>query len=185
MHGLSRWCMTHRRWVVITWVAIAIIANVVASVVGRQYASNFSLPGTESQHVVDLLTSQFKAQSGDVDTIVFHYANGRYDAPAVKAAIEPLLTKVAADPHVVSVLSPYGPQGAAAGLQGRSHRVRDGQLLQARKPAGRQHRQAGAQADRRRPRPRAANRGRRPGDREGRGLQHRAGDATSACWRRW
>jgi len=104
--------MTHRRWVVITWVAIAIIANVVASVVGRQYASNFSLPGTESQHVIDLLTSQFKAQSGDVDTIVFHYANGRYDAPRVKAAIELLLKKVAADPQVVSVLSPYGPKGA-------------------------------------------------------------------------
>jgi len=112
MHGLSRWCMTHRRWVVITWVAIAIIANVVASVVGRQYATNFTLPGTESQHVADLLTSQFKAQSGDVDTIVFHYANGRYDAPKVKTAIEPLLKKVAADPQVVSVLSPYGPQGA-------------------------------------------------------------------------
>ena len=112
MHGLTRWCMTHRRWVVITWVAIAIIANVAVSVVGRQYASNFSLPGTESQHVVDLLTSQFKAQSGDVDTIVFHYANGRYDATRAKAAIEPLLKKVAADPHVVSVLSPYGPQGA-------------------------------------------------------------------------
>ncbi|HUY58798.1 MAG TPA: MMPL family transporter [Solirubrobacteraceae bacterium] len=104
--------MTHRRWVVITWVAIAIIANVVASVVGRQYATNFTLPGTESQHVADLLTSQFKAQSGDVDTIVFHYANGRYDAPKVKTAIEPLLKKVAADPQVVSVLSPYGPQGA-------------------------------------------------------------------------
>ncbi len=112
MHGLTRWCMTHRRWVVVTWVAIAIIANVVVSIVGRQYASNFSLPGTESQHVVDLLTSQFKAQSGDVDTIVFHYANGRYDAPRAKAAIEPLLKQVAADPHVVSVLSPYGPQGA-------------------------------------------------------------------------
>jgi RND superfamily putative drug exporter len=104
--------MTHRRWVVITWVAIAIVTNVVAAAVGRQYASNFSLPGTESQHVADLLTSQFKAQSGDVDTIVFHYANGRYDAPRVKAAIEPLLKKVAADPQVVSVLSPYSPQGA-------------------------------------------------------------------------
>ena len=112
MNGLSRWCMTHRRWVMITWLVIAIVANVVASAVGRQYSSDFSLPGTQSQHVVDLLSSQFKAQSGDVDTIVFHYANGRYDAPRVKAAIEPLLAKVAADPHVVSVLSPYGPQGA-------------------------------------------------------------------------
>jgi RND superfamily putative drug exporter len=112
MIGLSRWCMTHRRWVVLGWVVVAIAANVIASAVGRQYATNFTLPGTESQHVADLLTSQFKAQSGDIDTIVFHYANGRYDAPAVKSAIEPLLAKVAKDPAVVSVLSPYTRQGA-------------------------------------------------------------------------
>jgi putative drug exporter of the RND superfamily len=112
MIGLTRWCMTHRRWVVLTWIGIAIAANIVASAVGRDYSTNFSLPGTQSQRVADLLTSEFAAQSGDVDTIVFSYADGSYDSPQVKAAIEPLLTKVAQDPHVVSVLSPYTADGA-------------------------------------------------------------------------
>ncbi|MDE3134184.1 MAG: MMPL family transporter, partial [Acidobacteriota bacterium] len=112
MIGLSRWCMTHRRWVALGWLVIAVASNVIASAVGRQYATNFTLPGTQSQHVADLLTSQFKTQSGDVDTIVFHYANGRFNSPAVKSAIEPLLAKVAHDPAVVSVLSPFGAQGA-------------------------------------------------------------------------
>ena len=46
MIGLSRWCIAHRRWVVVGWLAIAISTTVIAGVVGRQYANNFSLPGT-------------------------------------------------------------------------------------------------------------------------------------------
>ena len=52
--------------------AVAIIARVLAQVVGPNYVSVFSLPGTESQRASDLLKREFKAQSGDVDTIVFH-----------------------------------------------------------------------------------------------------------------
>ncbi len=112
MLKLSAWCITHRRRVVITWVLIAVITTAIASIVGRQYATDFTLPGTESQRVTDLLSSQFPAQSGDVDQIVFHYANGSYDSPHVKSAIESLLTKVQSDPHVVSVISPYTQAGA-------------------------------------------------------------------------
>ena len=90
---------------------IAVATTLIASVVGRQYATNFSLPGTEAQHVTDLLQSEFKSQSGDTDTIVFHNANGSVTDPQVKAAVEPLLAKVEKMPHVVSVVSPYGPAG--------------------------------------------------------------------------
>src|SRR5262249_13896313 len=79
---------------------------------GRQYATDFNLPGTESQRVVDLLNKEFPSQGGDIDTIVFHNANGRFDAPDVKAKIQPLLANVAKMPHVVSVLSPFAPDGA-------------------------------------------------------------------------
>ncbi|MGH2858288.1 MAG: MMPL family transporter [Solirubrobacteraceae bacterium] len=94
------------------WVLIAVATTVIAGAVGRQYATNFALPGTEAQHVVDLLNSRFKAQSGDVDTIVFHAKQGTIDAPAVRGAIKPLLARVRSMPHVVSVLSPYGRAGA-------------------------------------------------------------------------
>jgi putative drug exporter of the RND superfamily len=112
MIGLSRWCIAHRRWVIGGWIAIAIVTTVIATAVGRQYATNFSLPGTESQHVTDLLNKEFKSQSGDVDTIVFHSDKEPVTSPTVKAAIEPLLVSVSKMPHVVSVESPYGPAGA-------------------------------------------------------------------------
>ncbi len=112
MLGLSRWCIAHRRWVILGWIAIAIGTTVVAAVVGRQYANVFGLPGTETQRVADLLDSEFKAQSGDVDTIVFHTSRGTVTDPAVRAAIAPLLVAVTKMPHVVSVISPYTAAGA-------------------------------------------------------------------------
>ncbi len=113
MIGLTRWCIAHRRWVVIGWVVIAIATTVIAGAIGRQYATNFSLPGTESQHVTDLLAKEFPTQGGDVDTFVFHTASGSVRDPRVRAAITPLLQKVSGMPHVVSVLSPYSLRGAA------------------------------------------------------------------------
>src|SRR5439155_21847298 len=108
---VTRWCIAHRRRVFIAWIAVAILTTVVASAAGRNYATNFSLPGTESQRALDLLKKEFPAQSGDVDTIVFHTANGTVDEPAVREAINKLLAQVSNDPHIVSVLSPFGPRG--------------------------------------------------------------------------
>jgi RND superfamily putative drug exporter len=98
--------------VVLGWVLVAVITTVIAGAVGRHYATDFSLPGTESQHVVDLLNSEFPAQSGDVDTIVWHTPSGTVDDADLRGKIEPLLAKVGKDPHVVSVVSPYTQAGA-------------------------------------------------------------------------
>ena len=112
MRGLARWCVAHRRRVVVAWVAIAVLTTVVAHVVGPSYVTSFGLPGTESQRALDLLKRDFKAQSGDVDTVVFHVSRGTVDSSAVRAAITPLLARVAALPHVAGVVSPYSSQGA-------------------------------------------------------------------------
>jgi RND superfamily putative drug exporter len=98
---------------VVGWILIAVATTVIATGVGRNYATDFSLPGTESQHVVDLLQSEFPAQSGDTDTIVWHNSQGSATAPNVRAQIAPLLAKVQRMPHVVAVGSPFAPGGAA------------------------------------------------------------------------
>jgi len=113
MLNLARWCIAHRRRVVVTWVAVAVVITVVAQAVGRNYASVFSLPGTQSQRALDLLKREFKAQSGDADTVVWHVSRGTIDSPAVRAAMTPLLARVSTMPHVAGVVSPYGPAGAA------------------------------------------------------------------------
>jgi putative drug exporter of the RND superfamily len=109
--GVVRWCISHRRVVVVAWVAVALLTTVLASSAGRRWATNFSLPGTESQRASDLLNREFKAQSGDVDTIVFHVSRGTIDSPAVRRAITPLLARVSTFPHVAGIISPYGARG--------------------------------------------------------------------------
>jgi putative drug exporter of the RND superfamily len=122
MLKVARWCIAHRRLVFATWVAVAVITSVVAQAVGRNYSTNFTLPGTESQRAIDLLGKQFPTQSGDVDTFVFRVATGTIEAPAVKAVIAPALAKIATFPHVVGVLSPYGTSGAAVEVS-KDHRT--------------------------------------------------------------
>ena len=112
MRGLARWSITYRRWVVIGWFAIAVLTTVVAGAVGRNYATNFSLPGTEAQRAQNLLVHEFKQQSGDLDTIVWHTSRGTIDAPTVRTTITDLLSRIVSMPHVVGVISPYTPRGA-------------------------------------------------------------------------
>jgi putative drug exporter of the RND superfamily len=112
MMRVARWCITHRRLVVAAWVVAAILTTVAAGSVGNRYATNFTLPGTESQRASDLLTKEFGAQSGDVDTIVLHVSRGTVDAPAVRDGISPLLARVKTFAHVSRVVSPYTRDGA-------------------------------------------------------------------------
>ena len=141
MLKLARWCISHRRQVVMGWVAVAVLTTVLAGAVGRQYATNFSLPGTESQRASDLLQHEFKAQSGDLDTIVFHVSHGTVASPAVRAAIAPLLGTGEQFAARRRGGEPLRPAWRPAGVAQRDDRVRDDLLRQAGQPVAQQHRQ--------------------------------------------
>ena len=111
---LTRFCIDHRRFVILGWIAVAIAALALSSAVGSRYATNFSLPGTESQRAADLLKRDFPAQAGDSDQIVFAAKQGKVSDPAVRARITPMLASVAKLPHVTGVVSPYAAAGARA-----------------------------------------------------------------------
>ena len=113
MKGLARRCIAHRGRVVAAWLVTAVLATVAAQFVGPKYAGVFSLPGTQSQQAVDLLSRDFTSQSGDADAIVFHVTTGTIDSPGVRLAMAQLLIRVRALPHVAVVVSPYSSPGAA------------------------------------------------------------------------
>jgi putative drug exporter of the RND superfamily len=77
-----------------------------------QLLDEFQPAGDRAQRALDLLTREFKTQSGDIDTIVFHTSQGTVESPAVRGAIVPLLAEVKTMPHVVAVISPYSARGA-------------------------------------------------------------------------
>ncbi|HET6867289.1 MAG TPA: hypothetical protein VFH80_15315, partial [Solirubrobacteraceae bacterium] len=114
----ARWTLRHRRMVVVAWIVAAIGILAVSSSVGKKSASSFSLPGTGSQHAVNLLHSRFSSQAGDADEIVFHAKAGGLTDSADRTAIAGALERVRALPHVASVVSPYAPNQGAISRDG-------------------------------------------------------------------
>ena len=118
MLRIARWTMAHRRIVVTAWILATVAIFAVAGSVGKQTASSFTLPGTNSQHAVDLLASRFPAQAGDADQIVFHARAGTLSTSANHAAITATLTRIARLAHVTSVVSPFAPGQRAVSRNG-------------------------------------------------------------------
>jgi RND superfamily putative drug exporter len=118
MLKIARWTMAHRRIVVIGWIVATVGVFAIASSVGKKTASDFTLPGTGTQHAVDLLKSKFPAQAGDADQIVFHARTGTLQDRADRAAIGATLARIAREPHVTSVVSPYTPGAHAMSRDG-------------------------------------------------------------------
>src|ERR1700735_2103309 len=107
MVRIARWTMAHRRAVVAVWIVSALGIFAISSSVGKNPASDFTLPGTGSQHAVDLLQSRFPSQAGDADQIVFHARSGKLTTAANRTKIDSMLARVATLPHVTGVVSPY------------------------------------------------------------------------------
>ena len=114
MLKLTRWCIRHRRRVFVAWLAIAVLTTVVAGAVGRNYATNFSLPGTQSQHALDLLKKRVPRPERRRRHDRVPHRERHVDRPAVKAAIEGAARPSVAERSRMSssVLSPYGTDGA-------------------------------------------------------------------------
>jgi RND superfamily putative drug exporter len=119
MLKLARWSTTHRKYVVIGWVALLIVVNVFAQSAGTSYSNNFTLPNSDAQRASDLLEKSFPAQAGDRDTIVYKVSSGTVTNPAVRARMTAMFAQVAKLPHVSSVISPYTNEGKAISANGK------------------------------------------------------------------
>ena len=107
MRALARWCIAHRRIVVVGWIVALVAANAIGSAVGSTYNSNYKGPNSAgSQRAINLLQKSFPARRGDSASIVFD-ARAAVTGPAVRGEISTLLARIAALPHVTEVISPY------------------------------------------------------------------------------
>jgi putative drug exporter of the RND superfamily len=114
MRKLARWCFAHRRLVVAGWVLALIAVVGAAQTTGSSFNQSLSLPGTDSQAAVNLLTKNFPAASGESDQVVVQATGGAtVRSPGVQAAVSAALSGVAKLPGVAGVASPYAKAGAA------------------------------------------------------------------------
>ncbi|MCH8161697.1 MAG: MMPL family transporter, partial [Chloroflexi bacterium] len=78
---------------------------------GGQFTDSFTLPGTESQRLIDLLDERFPSTAGDTATIVIRAPEG-VDDPEIRMQIDSLVAEVNALPDVLGAISPYEQPGA-------------------------------------------------------------------------
>jgi RND superfamily putative drug exporter len=104
---LARWSTTHRKYVVLGWVALLFAVNAFAQSAGTSYSNNFTLPKSDAQRAADLLQRSFPTQAGDRDSIVYAVSSGTVLDPAVRSRMQAMFAEVGKLPHVSQVISPY------------------------------------------------------------------------------
>jgi putative drug exporter of the RND superfamily len=107
LYRLARWCFLHRRRVLSGWL-LAVVVVVVLSVLGHGTENNnITIPGTESQQVVDLLEAKIPAFGGAQTQVVFA-SNGqqKVTSAAYAAGIQKAIKQMESVPQVAEVKDP-------------------------------------------------------------------------------
>ncbi|UOZ07540.1 MMPL family transporter [Amycolatopsis sp. WQ 127309] len=99
---LAGWAQRHRWLAVALWALVLLAVTFTSRLTGSAFHDDNSLPGTESQQVVDLLKTT--TQPGADAQIVFKSDSG---LAARRAAVDNALINVRLQPHVRSVTGPF------------------------------------------------------------------------------
>ncbi|MFF5179350.1 MMPL family transporter [Micromonospora sp. NPDC000316] len=107
LYRLGRGALRRRRLVVALWLVVLVGAGLAAATLRGPTASNFTMPGTESQRALDLLAEQFPAASGATGTIAVKApADGQLATPEGQAVVQELVQEASALPGVVGAVNP-------------------------------------------------------------------------------
>ncbi|MFE9916807.1 MMPL family transporter [Micromonospora sp. NPDC005553] len=108
LYRLGRGALRRRRLVVALWLVVLVVAGLAAATLRGPTASNFTMPGTESQRALDLLADQFPAASGATGTIALKApADGQLATPDGQAVVQELVQEASTLPGVVGAVNPF------------------------------------------------------------------------------
>ncbi|WP_030488013.1 MMPL family transporter [Micromonospora chokoriensis] len=108
LYRLGRGALRRRRLVVALWLVVLVAAGLAAATLRGPTASNFTMPGTESQRALDLLADQFPAASGATGTITVKApADGQLATPQGQAVVQELVQQASTLPGVVGAVNPF------------------------------------------------------------------------------
>ncbi|MGC4803492.1 MMPL family transporter [Micromonospora sp. DT233] len=137
LYRLGRASLRRRRLVAVVWLVVLVGLGLAAATLRGPTASNFTMPGTESQQAIDLLAERFPEASGATGTIALKApADGQLATPQGQALVKQVTQEAATLPGVVGAVDPYqarsiSPNGRYALIQvqfaGRADDVTDDQ----------------------------------------------------------
>jgi putative drug exporter of the RND superfamily len=102
----------HRRRVIATWFLALVAVTAIGQAAGSRFLDSFGGGNSQSQQAQDLLARTFPADAGDRAELVFQ-SNSGLRSPAVSTAVEDVIAKTRAIPHITGVTDPLGADGGA------------------------------------------------------------------------
>ncbi|MFJ4109413.1 MMPL family transporter [Oerskovia enterophila] len=156
LYRVGRWSARRARTVVVSWLAILVVAGIAFALGAGTLATTFSIPGTPTAEVTDRLQSDFPDASGGTGTVVVQTEDGEPFTAEQEEAVAGLVAEAAAVDGVTTVMDPFQTEAdrAAQAQQVESGRtqIEDGRAQldagQAQLDAGREQLEAGqAQLD--------------------------------------
>ncbi|WP_344289842.1 MMPL family transporter [Streptomyces synnematoformans] len=110
LYRLGRFSFRRRRLVLMLWTAVLAVVGIAAAGVTSKTTDTFSIPGTQSQKALDLLSEEFPQAAADGATarVVFEAPDGqRLTSGAQKADVEALVADLGRAHQVKTVTGPY------------------------------------------------------------------------------
>ncbi|PXY37183.1 hypothetical protein BAY59_00950 [Prauserella coralliicola] len=108
---LAAWAQ-RRHWLALgLWLVVLAAITVTSQVVGADYHDDHSLPGTESQQVIETFEEHAPAQRRETVQVVLAHDQG---VAAQRDRVDALLAEVSRLPHVAGVQSPFTTPGAVS-----------------------------------------------------------------------
>ncbi|MFJ4962358.1 Membrane protein YdfJ [Streptomyces sp. ADI96-02] len=106
----GRWCARHCVTVLVLWVAAVAGVQVLQQVYGGDYSDDFSVPGTQSQNGLDVLTAHAPSGGGYSAQVVLHDAD--HPLSAVSDQVATAVADLQKLPDVLSAQNPLPPSGS-------------------------------------------------------------------------
>lgn len=110
LYRIARWSVRRRLVVLLAWLLIAVAAISLGALSGGKVGNSFSIPGTQSQEVSDLLAEKLPALSGGQAQVVFDTPGRAIAAPAYRTAIAASVERLAAVQGVEAATDPFQTQ---------------------------------------------------------------------------
>ena len=123
LYRLGRFCYRRRWWVTAVWVALVLGVGGAAVAFHGTLSNNFTLPGTETQRVLDRLEEELPEAAGGSGSVVFHSPAGEF-TDEQEAAVGQALQQLEQMPEVEAAADPFELQRQ---LQDGAQQVSQGQ----------------------------------------------------------
>ncbi|MFD9444691.1 MMPL family transporter [Streptomyces sp. NPDC060006] len=113
MSPLARWCHKHRLVVVLAWVGLLLALGAGVGAAGNAFGNSPTTQNTDSAKATALLRQASNSAAGKNGRIVWQLEGGTVTEPAAERVMTGALDRIADAPGVVTVTSPYTPDGKA------------------------------------------------------------------------